>query len=97
MTEAFACGTAAVITPIGAVKSRRASWTMGSGQSGHDRKAEAGPLPRPGLATAVEPVEDAGGLLGVEPGALVGAVDGSPPPCYQSIVDVLPLGSGTCH
>jgi len=34
MTEAFACGTAAVITPIGAVKGRRGSWTMGSGESG---------------------------------------------------------------
>ncbi len=34
MTEAFACGTAAVITPIGALKSERRSWTMGDGKSG---------------------------------------------------------------
>ena len=33
-TEAFACGTAAVITPIGALKSERRSWTMGDGKSG---------------------------------------------------------------
>ena len=29
MTEAFACGTAAIITPIGPVRSAGASWTMG--------------------------------------------------------------------
>jgi branched-chain amino acid aminotransferase len=34
ITEAFACGTAAVITPIGEVKSRSASWTIGGGQPG---------------------------------------------------------------
>jgi branched-chain amino acid aminotransferase len=34
MTEAFACGTAAVITPIGALKSERRAWTMGDGKSG---------------------------------------------------------------
>jgi branched-chain amino acid aminotransferase len=34
MTEAFACGTAAVITPIGALKSARRSWKMGDGRSG---------------------------------------------------------------
>ena len=34
MTEAFACGTAAVITPIGVLKSERRSWTMGDGKSG---------------------------------------------------------------
>jgi branched-chain amino acid aminotransferase len=34
MTEAFACGTAAIITPIGSVRSAGASWTMGSGEPG---------------------------------------------------------------
>ena len=34
MTEAFACGTAAVITPIGALKSEKRSWAMGDGKSG---------------------------------------------------------------
>jgi branched-chain amino acid aminotransferase len=34
LTEAFACGTAAVITPVGAVKSERASWMVGDGGAG---------------------------------------------------------------
>jgi branched-chain amino acid aminotransferase len=34
ITEVFACGTAAVITPVGAVKSHRANWTVGAGESG---------------------------------------------------------------
>jgi branched-chain amino acid aminotransferase len=34
MTEAFACGTAAVITPIGQVKSANASWTLNHGKTG---------------------------------------------------------------
>jgi branched-chain amino acid aminotransferase len=34
MTEAFACGTAAVITPIGTVKRQSGSWTMSDGQGG---------------------------------------------------------------
>ena len=34
MTEAFACGTAAVITPIGMVKHRSGEFTMGDGQGG---------------------------------------------------------------
>ncbi len=34
MTEAFACGTAAVITPIGEIRSERGNWTMGAGQAG---------------------------------------------------------------
>ncbi|EFL22984.1 branched-chain-amino-acid transaminase [Streptomyces himastatinicus ATCC 53653] len=34
LTEVFACGTAAVITPVGSVKSARASWTVGDGQPG---------------------------------------------------------------
>ena len=32
--EAFACGTAAVITPVGSVKSTRADWTVGDGGPG---------------------------------------------------------------
>jgi len=34
MTEAFACGTAAVITPVGHVKSRHGNWTMHNGETG---------------------------------------------------------------
>jgi branched-chain amino acid aminotransferase len=34
LTEVFACGTAAVITPIGSVKSTRADWTVSDGQPG---------------------------------------------------------------
>lgn len=34
LTEAFACGTAAVITPVSSVKSERGSWTMGDGEAG---------------------------------------------------------------
>ena len=34
LTEVFACGTAAVITPVGAVKSEGGSWTVGDGQPG---------------------------------------------------------------
>ncbi|MCP3816780.1 branched-chain amino acid aminotransferase [Streptomyces sp. A3M-1-3] len=34
LTEVFACGTAAVITPVGSVKSARANWTQADGQPG---------------------------------------------------------------
>ncbi|MDT0308255.1 branched-chain amino acid aminotransferase [Streptomyces sp. DSM 44917] len=34
LTEVFACGTAAVITPVGSVKSTDAAWTVGDGQTG---------------------------------------------------------------
>lgn len=34
ITEVFACGTAAVITPVGSVRSRRHSWTVGDGAPG---------------------------------------------------------------
>jgi branched-chain amino acid aminotransferase len=34
LTEVFACGTAAVITPVGSVKSRTAAWTVGDGAPG---------------------------------------------------------------
>lgn len=34
LTEAFACGTAAVVTPIGEVKGRKHGFTMGQGQAG---------------------------------------------------------------
>ncbi len=34
ITEVFACGTAAVITPVGAVRSHSHDWTVGDGQPG---------------------------------------------------------------
>jgi len=34
MTEAFACGTAAVITPVGHVKSRHGNWDINKGETG---------------------------------------------------------------
>jgi branched-chain amino acid aminotransferase len=34
ITEVFACGTAAVITPVGEVKSAQAEWTVGDGRPG---------------------------------------------------------------
>jgi branched-chain amino acid aminotransferase len=34
LTEVFACGTAAVITPVGAVRSTEHEWTVGDGQTG---------------------------------------------------------------
>jgi branched-chain amino acid aminotransferase len=34
LSEVFACGTAAVITPVAAVKSVHASWTVGDGGPG---------------------------------------------------------------
>ena len=34
LTEVFACGTAAVITPVGSVKSARGSWTVSDGKPG---------------------------------------------------------------
>jgi branched-chain amino acid aminotransferase len=34
ITEVFACGTAAVVTPVGSVKSTRADWTVADGNPG---------------------------------------------------------------
>ncbi|WP_149184147.1 branched-chain amino acid aminotransferase [Streptomyces sp. TRM49041] len=34
LTEVFACGTAAVITPVGTVKSTQGDWTQGTGEPG---------------------------------------------------------------
>lgn len=34
LTEVFACGTAAVITPVGTVKARTGQWTIADGQAG---------------------------------------------------------------
>jgi len=38
LTEVFACGTAAVITPVGSVMSADAQWTVGDGQPGQVTK-----------------------------------------------------------
>jgi branched-chain amino acid aminotransferase len=35
ITEAFACGTAAVITPIGSFKDTERTWTVGTGDIAH--------------------------------------------------------------
>jgi branched-chain amino acid aminotransferase len=34
ITEVFACGTAATVTPVGGVRSREADWIIGGGQPG---------------------------------------------------------------
>lgn len=34
LTEVFACGTAAVVTPVGSVRSRTGSWSVGDGGAG---------------------------------------------------------------
>jgi branched-chain amino acid aminotransferase len=34
ITEVFACGTAAIITPVGSVDSATGSWTIGDGSPG---------------------------------------------------------------
>ncbi len=34
ITEVFACGTAAVVAPVGRAKSRQAEWTVGTGEPG---------------------------------------------------------------
>ena len=34
ITEAFACGTAAVITPVGEVRDKNGSWIVGDGKPG---------------------------------------------------------------
>jgi len=34
ITEIFACGTAAVVSPIGAAKSAQGTWTTGNGEPG---------------------------------------------------------------
>ena len=34
LTEVFACGTAAVITPVGTVRSANGEWTVGDGNPG---------------------------------------------------------------
>jgi branched-chain amino acid aminotransferase len=42
LTEVFACGTAAVIAPVGHAKSRSGDWTIGDGQPGRSRCGCAG-------------------------------------------------------
>jgi branched-chain amino acid aminotransferase len=34
LTEVFACGTAAVVTPVGSVKGNDRAWTVGDGEPG---------------------------------------------------------------
>ena len=41
LTEVFACGTAAVITPVGEAKSARGAWKVADGQPGRGHDAAA--------------------------------------------------------
>ena len=47
ITETFACGTAAVITPVGDVKARTGDFTVGDGAGPADHAAAGAPARRP--------------------------------------------------